>query len=128
MGKQQEFDACMKSKLLPGNAKNSTIVELPALIALKGLGQSWFNVSHFNEILSIVLIWHEMCNWCEVTNDIKELLAEIGMRKIVNGDFAFKSEEIRRLNELVPIMVEAIAKSPNNKVDAAIQKILALQK
>jgi hypothetical protein len=113
----------MKNKLLPGNAKQSSIVELPALMALKGLDQSWFNIYHFNEILSIVLIWHEMCNWCEVTIGIKDMLS----KKRTNGAYTFTDDEIRSLRELVPMMIDAIAKSPNKKVDAAIQRLLVSQ-
>lgn len=51
----------MRKKLLPGNAKNSKVVELPALIALKGLNKIWFTEAHYNDILSIVLVWEIIC-------------------------------------------------------------------
>ena len=113
----------MRKKLLPGNAKNSKVVELPALIALKGLNKIWFTEAHYNDILSIVLVWEIICQatHADTIYQVKKILWDARARK---QDFTFYDEEVLFLNQVIPQIVDIVRKTPNNVVDAAIQKIL----
>ena len=117
------FERLMRKKLLPGNAKNSKVVELPALMALKGLNKIWFTEAHYNDILSIVLVWEIICQatHADTIYQVKKILWDARARK---QDFTFYDEEVLFLNQVIPQMVDIVRKTPNNVVDAAIQKIL----
>lgn len=112
----------MRKKLLPGNAKNAKVVELPALIALKGVNRSWFTQAHFNDIFSIILVW-EMISGCDVTRELRDLMIEVERKRIIEGQYSFSEADARRLQELVPQIVDFVVRTPNNLVDRAIQQL-----
>lgn len=113
----------MRKKLLPGNAKNSKVVELPALIALKGLNKIWFTEAHYNDILSIVLVWEIVCQeaQAEVIYEAKKILWDSRTRK---QDFTFYDEEVLFLTQVIPQMVDTVRKASNSTVDRAIQQLM----
>ncbi|MDP1525522.1 MAG: hypothetical protein Q8M20_06915 [Rhodocyclaceae bacterium] len=49
-----------KSAVLPLGIKNKLKTELPALVALTAIGQSWFTAQHQSDLLAVALVVREM--------------------------------------------------------------------
>lgn len=49
-----------KQTVLPLGIKNKLKTELPALVALTAIGQSWFTAQHQSDLLAVALVVREM--------------------------------------------------------------------
>lgn len=50
----------LKQTVLPLGIKNKLRTELPALVALTAIGQSWFTAQHQSDLLAVALVVREM--------------------------------------------------------------------
>ena len=108
----------MKKRLLPLGIKNQTKTELPALIALEAIGQSWFSESHRSDLLAIGLV--------------AQILAEEGsfIHMIAGELIAFLQAGELNIDEARPVVMDITAwlqVQPNGRIDEAIEQLMRQQ-
>lgn len=108
----------MKKRLLPLGIKNQTKTELPALIALEAIGQSWFSESHRSDLLAIGLV--------------AQILAEEGsfIHMIAGELIGFLQAGELNIDEVRPVVMDITAwlqVQPNGRIDEAIEQLMRQQ-
>ena len=105
----------MKAKLLPLGIKNPVKTELPALIALEAIGQSWFCEGHRTDLQAIGLV-------------AAMLAAEGSNIQLVAGELLAALEaQALDADSLRPLVVSVstwVQRQPNGRVQAAIDTLL----
>lgn len=105
----------MKKRLLPLGIKNQTKTELPALVALEAIGQSWFSESHRTDLLAIGLV-------------SQILAAEGSYIHLIAGELvSFLGAGELNIDEVRPVVMDITAwlqVQPNGRVDEAIEQLL----
>ena len=105
----------MKAKLLPLGIKNPVKTELPALIALEAIGQSWFCEGHRTDLQAIGLVAAILAaGGSEIQIVAGALLSSL------EGE-ALDAESIRPLVVRVSAWIQ---RQPNSRVQAAIDTLL----
>ncbi len=105
----------MSSQILPLGIKNRTKTELPALIALEAIGQSWFSEDHRCDLMSIAMVVQFMV---EPDSELHAMSCELV--SLLGPD----ALEIDRLRPLVVPLNCWLQKQPNGRVQTAINRLL----
>jgi hypothetical protein len=104
----------MATHILPLGIKNRTKTELPALIALEAIGQTWFSESHRYDLMSIALVSQQMAaRGSEIHVAASHLLTLL-------EPAALDVEALRPLVVQINIWLQ---KQPNYRVQSAIVKL-----
>lgn len=105
----------MKERLLPLGIKDPVKTELPALVALEAIGQSWFGDAHLAELRAIGLI-------AELTG------GEAGGVRAMAGELLALLDrgalDVATIRPLVMELTGWLQRQPNGRVQAAIEKLL----
>ena len=105
----------MKERLLPLGIKNPVKTELPALVALEAIGQSWFGEGHLADLRAIALVSSILA---EKASDAQSVATELIALLDANE---LDSDEIRPRVVALTIWMQ---RQPNGRVQAAIDKLL----
>ena len=105
----------MKKKLLPLGIKNQMKTELPALIALKAVGQPWFCEDHLSDLMSLAMVCMVIATpGSEVHEAASRLFVELGKSEL-------DAEVLRPLVGRTSVWLQ---RQPNGKVERAIDQLL----
>lgn len=101
--------------MFPLGIKNRTKTELPALIALEAIGQSWFNEDHRCDLMSIALVAQLMTlEGSEIHAASCELISLLAPDAL----------DIDQVRPVVVVLNTWIQKQPNSRVQGAIDTLL----
>jgi hypothetical protein len=107
----------MKTQILPLGIKNRTKTELPALVALEAIGQSWFNEDHRCDLMSVALVSRLMSEPnSEIHTAAGELIVLLGPDEL----------SLEQLEPHVVLLNDWLQKQPNGRVDTAINALLGV--
>jgi hypothetical protein len=104
-----------RRKLLPLGIKKRTTTELPGLIALQAVGQSWFCEQHLTDLMALAMVG--------------QLAAEPGSaaHAAADGLFALLGREPLDHGQLAPLVLlvnDWIQRQPNGRIQDAIDRLL----
>lgn len=105
----------MKERLLPLGIKNPVKTELPALVALEAIGQSWFGEGHLADLRAIALVSSILA---EKAGDAQSVAAEL---------IALLEASELDIDEIRPRIVALtiwLQRQSNGRVQAAIERLL----
>jgi len=105
----------MSSQILPLGIKNRTKTELPALIALEAIGQSWFSEDHRCDLMSIAMVVQFMV---EPDSELHAMSCELV--SLLGPDVL----DIEQLRPLVVTLNCWLQRQSNGRVQAAINRLL----
>jgi hypothetical protein len=104
----------MATHILPLGIKNRMKTELPALIALEAIGQSWFCENHRFDLMSIALVSQLMTTQeSEIHKASSALVALLEPQSL----------DIEEIRPLVMMVNAWLQRQPNCRVQAAIIKL-----
>lgn len=104
-----------RKKLLPLGIKNQLKTELPALIALEAVGQSWFTENHLADLMSLAMVCMVLAEpGGEVHEAASALFVELGKPAL----------DLASLRPLVGKTSLWLQRQPNGRVEAAIDQLL----
>lgn len=104
-----------RRKLLPLGIKKRTTTELPALVALGAIGQSWFCEQHLTDLMAMAMV-------CQ-------LAAEPGSEIHAAAEtlFGLLGQEALDKEEIAPLVVainDWTQRQPNGRIQDAIDRLL----
>lgn len=105
----------MKERLLPLGIKNPVKTELPALVALEAIGQSWFGEGHLSDLRAIGLVAGLLG---DETGAVQEIAGDL--IALLDGG----SLDIDTIRPLVLDLTAWLQRQPNGRVQAAIERLL----
>ena len=105
----------MKERLLPLGIKDPVKTELPALVALEAIGQSWFSQAHLADLTAIGMVTRILA---AENSDAHQVATDL---------LAFLAAPNLDIDEIRPRVVGIsiwLNRQPNGRVDAAIRRLL----
>ena len=104
-----------RRKLLPLGIKKRTTTELPALIALEALGQSWFCEQHLSDLMALAMVCKLAAEpGSEVHDCASELFDLLGQEPLDGA----------QIRPLVLATNEWTQRQPNGRIQDAIERLL----
>ena len=107
-----------QSRVLPLGVKNRIKTELPALIALNAIGESWFSSQHQADLLAVALVVAELAPPASLPAECAGKLLQLCEQEI---GAAHKFEIAINLAECLPWL----QLQPNHRVLSAIESVAA---
>jgi len=107
-----------RSTVLPLGIKNKFRTELPALVALTAIGQSWFAAQHQSDLLAVALVVREMA-----LPDSLQARCAAELQRLCEQEITMdnKTDIALNLAECLPWLQT----QPNHKVAKAIEAVAA---
>jgi hypothetical protein len=106
-----------KQTVLPLGIKNKLKTELPALVALTAIGQSWFTAQHQSDLLAVALVVREMALPDSLQAECAAELQRLCEQEITMDN---KTDIALNLAECLPWLQT----QPNHKVVQAIEAVV----
>lgn len=110
-----------KPPVLPLGIKNRTRTELPALVALTAIGETWFSEQHQADLLVVALVVREMAEAASLQAQCAAELQRLCEKTIT---FENKVEIALNLAECLPWL----QLQPNSRIDRAIEALTSRNK
>jgi hypothetical protein len=105
-----------RAALLPLGIKDRYKTELPALIALEAIGESWFSEQHVSDLLAVALVVEEIAPY----GSLPSLCAEALRRQCESGiSTENKTEVAMNLAECLPWL----QRQPNHRVRQGLEAV-----
>lgn len=109
-----------KIQVLPLGIKNRSRTELPALVALTAIGESWFTDQHQSDLLAVALVVHELAPEDSIESECAVRLQFLCEQEITLDN---KYDIAINLAECLPWL----QRQPNHCVQRAIETVEASQ-
>ncbi|GAB2181442.1 hypothetical protein DLREEDagrD3_16650 [Denitratisoma sp. agr-D3] len=107
-----------RSAVLPMNAKNRVKTELPALLALEAIGETWFSPQHQMDLLAVALVVTELAE-----PDSVQAICAAELQRLCSAPITLeeKVDVAMKLAECLPWL----QLQQNVRVQAALEKMIA---